>query len=241
MHLDPYLEHIPEIERRIEAMKPDAVVIGLGPTGYLMPWIRQRLLRDVRTFGVNDVFRIMPVDDLVIMDPPVRALDPTTDRFKHILASRPKRWWIYGPSWNDPRREAEMGKMFWHRQLPACVRDNVTPQEWRVWQPGEYPVKSGATGEEPDKYGFRISSTPPETTVMSPLGTITLAWMLGCRRIGVVGLDAIMADHPSAQFVGVANAFCRSIAKEARELGGLVCNLSPISSVTKLPTPYAYS
>ena len=237
MHIEPYLDQIPEIEARIATMKPDAIVMGLGPSSYLLPWVNQRLLIGVRRFGVNDVFRIMPVHDLVIMDPPLNWLDPNGERFQHIIKSRPDRWWIYPDAWKNEQREAEQGKPFWHKQLPACVRESVTVQPWRAYAPGELPTKEENGRQVVDKYGFNLFSDPPETTCMSPVGATTLAWKLGYRRIGVIGVDAFMSDHPSQRLGGMVNTFFRCIAKQAREAGGLICNLSPISQIHKLPAP----
>lgn len=242
MHIEPYLGLIPEIEERIALLKPDALIVGLGPTAYLMPWVNQGLLSNTRRFGVNDVFRIMPVDDLIILDQPIGCLHPSTDRFQHIVDSRPKRWWIYPQAWHDEVEEARYGWPFWHRQLPECVRSAVQVHQWRAFVPGEFPMKTDSEGRMvPDKYGFELVSDPPQTTCMSPVGATTLAWKLGHRRIGVIGVDATTGGHPSRDpaLLGMVNMFMRCISRQAQAQGGLICNLSPISQVSKLPAPSA--
>jgi hypothetical protein len=241
MRIEPYLEHIPEIERRIRLLKPDAIVIGLGPTGWLTPWLNQALLENARRFGVHDVFRILPVDDLVIMDGPVEWLHERGDRFEWILKSRPKRWWFYDKAWKNDEIEQRTGTPYWHKHLPKCVHDSVHIQPWKVWVPGMMPTKVVDGNQVMNKDGFALDGEIPETTCMSPVGATTLAWHLGCRRIGVIGMDAIHADHPASRLAGMVNMAMRCFSKKATAAGGAIWNLSPISSITKFDPPSASS
>ena len=237
MRIEPYLEHIPEIERRLRLLEPDAIIIGCGPSAHLIPWMDQALLESPRRFGVHDVFKIAPVDDLIIMDPPINLLHDGTARFKTIIESRPKRWWVYPKAWSFEEREKQMGIPFWSKQLPPCVKKAVRVQDWHAWLPGQLPSKKEGNRMVPDKWGFNLEADPPETTCMSPAGATTLAWMLGCRRIGVIGMDANMVHHPSSAHASMVNMFMRCIAKQASERGGAIWNLSPISTITKFNPP----
>lgn len=238
MRVEPYLEHIPEIERRLRRLQPDALVVGLGPSAYLLPWIDQTLLQAPRRFGVHDVFRILPVDDLIVMDPPHNWLHESGSRFDWIIKSRPKRWWFYPKAWTDPAKEAQDGIPYWHKQLPPCVRGSVNIQDWEVFVPGQMPTRTDERGQVvPDKAGFRLDGPMPQTTSQSPVGATTLAWHLGCRRIGVIGMDAIHAHHPSMSNVGMVSMFMRCISQKAEEAGGAIWNLSPISGIRKFDPP----
>lgn len=238
MRIEPYLEHIPEIENRIRRLQPDAIVIGLGPSAHLLPWINQKLLQEPRRFGVHDVFRIIPVDDLVIMDPPRHALHEETARFKTIIESRPKRWWFYPTAWSNPDLEAATGIPFWHKHLPQCVRDSVKVQEWTNFEPQRWPMKTLPDGSKvPDKDLIALDGPLPITTSMSPVGATTLAWHLGCRRIGVIGLDAIQADHPSSLLVQPVTMVMKHLARRAEQAGGAIWQLSPFSAINRFDPP----
>lgn len=239
MRVEPYLEFIPEIERRLRLLQPDALVIGCGPSSYLLPWISQKLIAEPRRFGVHDVFRIVPVDDLIIMDPPRDWLNPNGDRFRVIIESRPKRWWFYPQSWTDPAREAHDGIPYWHKQMPECTRSAITIMNWQNFPPNRMPVKADrASGRHViDTDQFTLLADPPQTTSLSPVGATTLAWHLGCRRIGVIGMDANQSSHPSFRLVPTVNKFMGTVARQAETLGGAIWNLSPISRVTKFNPP----
>lgn len=238
MRIEPYVEHIPEIERRIRLLEPDAIVMGLGPSSWLLPWIDQKLLEKPRRFGVHDIFRILPVDDLIIMDPPHAWLGEAGERFKQILDSRPKRWWFYPKAWTHPEREQVNGTPFWHKHLPQCLRRSVAMMDWEVIPPNEPPVMTLEDGRKVrSKDGYKLDADPPQTTSMSPCGATTLAWHLGCRRIGVIGLDCTMREHPSYQGIPGVTMFMKFMAMQAEQAGGAIWNLSPISNIRKFDPP----
>lgn len=237
MRIEPYLHLIPEIEDRIRRLDPDAIVIGLGPSAHLLPWIDQELLQKPRRFGVHDVFRILPVDDLIVMDPPKDWLHEDGERFKTIINSRPKRWWFYPTAWDNPQGEAQLGIPFWKRHMPPCVLPVVKVLKWENFEPGRMPTKIVDGQPTVDKDGFVLDGPLPQTTCMSPVGATTLAWHLGCRRIGVIGMDAVMASHPSHAHVDMVSIFMRCIHRKAQAAGGAIWNLSPISQVRKFDPP----
>lgn len=222
MRIDGYLQHIPEIERRLRALDPDAIVLGLGPSAWLLPWIDQSLLSGVRRFGVHDVFRLMPVDDLVIMDPPVKDLHPDNGRHQVILGSRPRRIWVHATQWETGPKEESMGVPMWDRCLPACMKPIVRVLKWQAFHPRDEKVK---------KDMFRVDADPPQTMAMSPIAAATLAWREGCRRIGIIGMDSMPNHHHTHGFAPQCTMFLKVLARQAQERGGQIAQLSPISSL----------
>lgn len=229
MRIDRYLQHIPEIERRLRLLQPDAIVYGLGPSAWLMPWVDQSLLQGVRRFGVNDIFRLTAVEDLIVMDQPIGPLHPDNERFAVIAGSRPRRLWIYTDAWITPpevlKKRPYLEGYEWKAHLPAPLHSIVRLVPWRVFPPG-VPCS---------KFDFRLAVDPPQTTSVSPVGAMTLAWNQGCRRIGVIGMDMMQGHHHSHDHVQLVDLFCKRLAMEARDLGGALVNLSPISAITRLP------
>lgn len=213
MNVSPYLQHVPDIEKSIVDNKLDSLVCGMGPTAWLLPYIDRKLLNDLRLWGAHDACRIMPMDDLVVMDTPTNALHPDTTRHKHIVQARPKRVWIYHKAYQA-----------WKKLLSESM-DKVTESVvWAVWQPNSLP---------PDP---RFKLVPPEgkdlhTIAVSPTGTTTLAWREGCRRIGVIGVDMVKGHHHTYQWSAGVSRFFAKCAEHAHGLGGCVTNLSPITSL----------
>lgn len=239
MRIDGYLEHIPEIERRLSVLRPDAIVIGLGPSAHLLPWIDQRLLLGVRRWGVNDVFRVLPVDDLLVLDAPNGELTPPIPelypehmqnrpeiglRHKWIVTSRPQRLWIYEPHWQTKRQDNPL----WDQFIPACLHGIVRPQPFKVFYPGDPTTQ---------KSDFALVTDPPQTSCISPIGAITLAWKEGARRIGLIGADCMPGNHHSNKHSMLLNIMLKSFARQAQELGGQIAQLSPFSALSKLPAP----
>ena len=207
-----YFQHIPAVEDLIRALRPDAIVCGMGPTAWLLPWLDQALLRDVRFFGAHDGCMLRPggMDDLVLLDGPWNELHPGTIRFQRIIESRPKRIWIY------EKRLAD-----WTKHLHDCTKNIRQPQKWVVWQPDRVPRDAK----------FKLEADPPHTTSISPTGTTTLAWKLGCRRIGVIGVEMIRGTHRVAKFGPLVDRFMLTMAQQAHERGGAIWNLSPITAL----------
>lgn len=231
MKIDRYLQHVPEIERRIAELKPDALVFGMGPTAWLLPWIDQTLLRNVRLWTCHDGCRTFQAHDLVLMDSAVRALNPCTDRFANIVASRPQRIWCYPAAWKS-----------WKEHLDKAVLGICTVQPFQVWHPACHPkmlkgVKLDRK-EEVEKVvdGKKVrvaTDTPcPDTIAISPTGMTTLAWAQGARRIGVLGVD-MLQDHGHTSWGArdQVDYFFARVAHLAHDQGGQVANLSPITSL----------
>ena len=230
MKIDGYLHLLPEIEASLRHHQLDAIVWGMGPTGWLLPWVNQSLLRGVRLWTCHDGCRIMPAHDVVVMDAPVRALHPDTSRYQEILRSRPQRFWVYNRAWEI--QKVRVGGVtenveVWKKHLPKAVHEIVNVQNWRVWNPELPPkiVKPVLGHRTGDGKAF------PDTMLISPTGTVTLAWEQGARRIGVIGVDMMKDHHHTYANAPQVDAFFCCIAKQAEEQGGLIVNLSPVTSL----------
>lgn len=206
-----YLHLLPVIQERIELAKLDCIVLGLGPTAWLYNWMPPELFAGKRLFGAHDAERITRVHDLVILDQPVNELNEDSDRHHKILESRPDRLWIHHE--NSAR---------WLDLLDPEVKKVATLVRFKVW-PGR-----ATSGNEPFALG-----DPPQTYAVSPTGCTTLAWAQGCRRIGVLGADMIAGHHHSAAYAHQVDCFFTRICKQADAAGGLILNLSPITSLQR--------
>ena len=213
MNVTNYLHHIPEIEKRIVDHKLDSIVVGMGPTAWLLPYIQRKILNKCRLWGVHDGCRIMPMDDLVIMDSPQNALHADTTRHQHIINARPKRIWIYGPAYD-----------IWRPLLSESMQSVTERVEWAVWNPDALPPEPRFKLERPPEGEMH-------TIAISPTGTTTLAWREGCRRIGVIGVDMMKGHHHTYGWSGAVGRFFRICAEHAYERGGWIQNLSPITSL----------
>jgi hypothetical protein len=213
VNIDGYMQHVPRIEEWLAEHRLDALVCGLGPTAHLLPWVDQKLLAGIRTWGCHDAFRVMPMDDLVIMDNPSMNLNPDTSRYKHIVEARPKRLWIYDR--NAPNWKGHLAKSM------ASVTQTVS---YAVCRPDQVPANL-------DKLKFQIDADPMHTTSISPTGMTSLAWREGCRRIGVIGVDMMKGFHDTYRWWPVVDTFFRKVATQAHDLGGCIVNLSPITSL----------
>jgi hypothetical protein len=221
------LQHVPEIERRIQELEPDALVMGMGPTAWLLPWIDRRLLVNVRIWGCHDAARIYPIDDLVLMDPPIRGLHPDTSRYRHVVDARPKRLWVHRPAWGDTR---DPNPSQWASHIHSKVWGVCRAIEFAVWDPEAPPdlIKP--------KLGRRHKQTGephPDTVAVSPTGATCLAWDQGARRIGVIGADMMRDHHHTYKMRHVVDQFFCEIGRIAHEKGGRIANLSPVTSLTR--------
>lgn len=211
MNLSLFPGALDEIERRIRELQPHAIVLGLGPSAWFMPQVDRKLLEGVRVWGMNDSFRIMPTDDLVVMDLPQRMLHPATVRGKAIVESRPKRLWLYCKHsliWKDV-----LDKDTWDEH---CEFD-LTQYNWQ---------KSVKAGIAP-----RLTDDPPAHILQSPTGITSLAWQQGARRIGVIGCDLLPGHHVQSHLEPAISWFFSHLSAQAALLGGRIVNLSPISQV----------
>lgn len=205
-----YLQHIPKVEQMLAALRPDAIVCGMGPTAWLLPWIDQSLLSGVRLFGAHDGCSIMPMDDLMLMDGPKNELHPGSIRHQRIVESRPKRLWIY-----------EKIVAHWDAFLAPATKSIRTSVQLAVWHPQRTPPNSK----------FKLEKDPIQTVAISPTGTTTLAWQQGCRRIAVIGVEMRKGEHKTCVYGRLVDGFFCAIAQQAKELGGAIWNVSPITAL----------
>lgn len=227
MNIENYLRFVPDIEQSIVDSKMDSLVVGMGPTAWLLPWISTRLLSKLRVWGAHDAWRIYPTEDLVLFDCPMnsRRLHLAGDPLKYIINSRPKRLWIYEGNYKS-----------YEPLLHYPVESVTTRVPMFVWHNPKHRAK------RPDTDKFSLESDPVETIYISPTGMTTLAWREGCRRIGILGVE-MNRDHESHQWrVPVDKFFC-DMADQAHQKGGLIKNLSPITALERFRswTPSASS
>jgi hypothetical protein len=214
VNIAPYVQHVPTIEALIREHRIDTLVAGLGPTAWLLPWLDQSMIRTMRTFGCHDCFRIMPFDDVILMDGPKNWLHPDNYRGEAVLKARPKRFWAFQPI-----------VAHWKSVLPPAVHSILQPVDWGVWN--YQAINPHGLGKHP----FKLVDQKPQTMAISPTGMTTLAWREGCRRIGVIGVDLMKGHHHMHSARPWVDAFFMRMAKQADELGGCVINLSPITSL----------
>lgn len=212
MNLTSYLHLIEPIEREIVDLKLDSLVCGLGPTAWLLRYMDRKITSPLRIWGAHDFERIMPCDDLVILDAPHTALGPDTKRYEVIVNSRPKRLWIF-------KGHANAWKSHLHESMAKVTE--IVP--WAVWIPQRTAPHAN----------FKLEAKPNlHTIAISPTGTTTLAWREGCRRIGVLGVDMVQGGHHTYCWHRHVDGFFTKVAGQAQEQGGLIAQLSPISSLT---------
>jgi hypothetical protein len=211
-----YLGHIPAIEAKIRDLGIDTIVCGMGPTAWLLPWMDQKLVADLHLFGCHDAFRIMAMPDLILMDGPRHDLHVQNFRGAAILASRPKRLWIYEPDYKN-----------WLAVLPPQMHSIAKSVNWGVWK------RHNFNPQDPYKTKFKLVDDRPHTTTISPTGATTLAWREGRRRIGILGVDLMKGHHHMFQMWPLIDAFFLRMAQQAEEAGGLIVNLSPVTTLKK--------
>lgn len=210
MNVGPYLHLIPQLEQEIEDHRLDSLICGMGPTAWLLRYMSRKVTQNLRLWGCHDGCRIMPMDDLVIMDSPINMLHPDTQRHMHIIESRPKRLWIYKNNYPP-----------WQPLLPKALADVTKVVDMGVWRPETTTPKAR----------FKLETNPVHTLAISPTGMTTLAWSQGCRRIGVIGADMMAGHHHTNKWVPIVDAFFTRCAEQAHEKGGVIVNLSPISAL----------
>lgn len=239
MNISRYQHLIPQIEDMLADLRPDALVMGLGPTAWLVPWVDQSLLTGVRLFGAHDAFRVLPVDDLILFDAPELALHPDCKRHEWIVNARPKRLWVLPRAWEmvqmrrlpDGTSQEEKRIPMWSQYIVPAVQKVMRLQDWAIWEPPQNippdRVRPKLDRKKPD------GSPLPDTLGISPTGCTTLAWTQGCRRIGVIGTDMMDGHHRSHALRHQCDAFFCRIAEQAHERGGVIRCLSPITSMER--------
>jgi hypothetical protein len=210
--IERFVAHMPKIEERIAMARLDCIVMGLGPTAWLMPHMRQSLFAGLRFVGAHDAFSIRPVHDLVVMDHPVEWLNPDSERHMRIVDSRPERFWMYEPA-----------ERAWRQYLPDTLKQRMQLLRLHDWDGPK------CTGLEP----FKLEADPIHTISVSPTGCTTLAWKLGARRIGVIGVDMMPGHHHTSDLALQVDCFFTAIARQAFDAGGLILNLSPVTSLKR--------
>jgi hypothetical protein len=214
-----FAQHIPEIEQRIRALKPHVIVCGLGPSAWLLPKVDQSLLDGVRIWGVNDFWKIAPCHDLTVMDGPQGELHPSRDRHQWIVKAAPQRWWFFHSAWPG-----------WKPKLPhAHESGRVTKFELTLWMPDKKPGMETVP---------MLQGRPYHHTMMSPIGSVAIAWGEGCRRIGILGMDLLPDHHRLSAHAKWVSWFLSQFAHQAGKLDGRIANLSPFSKL-KLYDPEA--
>ena len=217
MNINNHLRHVEGIERAIVDQKIDTLVLGLGPTAWLVPWIDRKVIRDIRLWGAHDIERITPVHDLVLFDSPARSnrLIVGTEAFDHIVNSRPDRLWLY-----------DGNAKLWQPHMHYCMENVTTVQSFFVWQ--NQKLLEG----EPHPERFLLEWNRPHTGYVSPIGCTTLAWKEGCRRIGVLGVEMDI-DHNTHGYRKIVDNYFTTMADQAHEKGGCIVNLSPITKLSQ--------
>ena len=219
MNVSNYLSFVPTIESWIAGSNLDAIVCGMGPSAWLLRYCNRKLFAHCRMFGVHDGCSIMPMDDLVLMDAPVAMLHPVTHRHSSIIDARPKRLWIMDWHYKE-----------WMKLLSPAVQPVATSVPWLVWGHHDVQIRPGESKPRLAGRKLRLGDDPPHTALISPTGTTTLAWNLGCRRIGVIGVDLQPDQHHMFQQHKRIDKFFCIVAGQAHEQGGLIRNLSPITT-----------
>jgi hypothetical protein len=218
MNVTNHWRLIPEIEKQIVDLRLDALVLGLGPTAHLLPWIDRKVLRDIRIWGAHDGERVgVHINDLVLIDSPVESkrLRVGGDALPYVVNARPERLWVYEPFY--PR---------WQPHLHECMLSVTTLVPMHVWHDPKNIRKDWA-----DHVSLGVE--PIQTMLISPAGVTALAWREGCRRIGVIGVDLRPWEHNQSHRAPFLDKFFHRFAQQAHEKGGLIANLSPISSLVK--------
>lgn len=216
MDLGNYYRYVEGIEREIVDQKLDSLVIGLGPTGWLVPWLDRKITSGLRLWGAHDIARITEVDDLVIMDSPIASprLKIGTEALKYCVEARPKRLWLY-------KRNAKTWRPHIHKAMDS-VKQEV---DFFVYQ----NAKLNEGEENPEKFPL-LEWNRPMTGLISPTGMTTLAWREGCRRIGIIGVEMDL-DHNTHAYRKQCDGWFVDLAEQAHEKGGVICNLSPVSQL----------
>lgn len=223
---------IPIINMAIAAHRLDAIVFGLGPTAQLLPYLDQSYVRDCRLVTSHDGGQIIPVDDVLILDPPERALAVDGPRFAAIHACRPKRIFVLSERF-----------AVWKEVLHPAVHAIMQALYMKVHSPTAEPGQIATLGPEfITAATFPLEDELPHTGLISPVAAITHSWRSNGRRIGVLGVDMLPGQHHTGHpfYVDMVDKIMCVLAEQAEAAGGCIVNLSPITSLKNFATRSRY-
>ena len=220
MNVTNLLPHAAKIEQQIREERLDAIVYGLGPSAWLIPWLDSKLLQSVELWSAHDAQRIITPDHLLLVDSPSRTarLKVGTDAYEAVLATRPGKIWVN--SWYTDE---------WDRHLHFSVKSIVETVHFWVWTHEHKNRK-----QDPKPKQWAMGGQDPHCGFISPLASATLAWREGRRRIGVLGVDMGPEHNTHSMLKYVDNAF-KMLANSAHEQGGCCINLSPVTYLKHFP------
>ena len=215
MDVRNHLRHVYDIEKAIVDNKLDSLVLGLGPTAWLVPWMDRKVISKLRLWGAHDIHRVIPVDDLVLFDSPNHSnrLRQGTEALKWVVESRPDRLWLYSGN-----------AKAWRPHLHHCMASVTRVEEFFVWQNPKFKK------DEARPKRFELEWPRMHTGFVSPVGCTTLAWREGCRRIGILGVE-MDSDHNTHTHRPHVDKFFVEMATQAHAKGGCVLNLSPVTTL----------
>ena len=202
-----------QIQAKVDELDPHAIVTGLGESCKAL--LDLKLRPHVRVYGVNDVFKITPVHDLVVIDPPLGALDRLWDRYTHIARSSPERLWLYYPNWH-----------LWKWHLKPRFHDKMRRIDLRLMDMDQITPESSPP---------MLAKHPFDHMAISPACATLLAWQQGARRIGILGVDLIPGNHHMAENRHKLSWYFSHLAFQAQQLHGAITNLCPWSHLKISP------
>lgn len=162
---------------------------------------------DVVTIGVNDVARHRRCDYVLVMDRPETFGE---ERLRHIR--------------QPPRRRYVFGGGYAHFWEDLAAEDDI-------WA-NICPIQSGSAVPPWHDQGYQIHKHS-----VSPITATSLAGLMGCRDVGVIGVDLV--DHPritDPDHVAEIGRGFGVLSAWMDEAGYRVVNLSPRSAITSLPS-----
>ena len=167
--------------------------------------VKAELLKQFITIGVNDVSKFFDPDYLVVLD---KALRFTPIRKGFIENTNARVAYVCHPKdWEFKNSEMRINKL----ETEKFTRSSIT--EWVE----------------------KIDAGPIPHYLTSPFAAIGLAYQLGAKRIGVIGMDLLPTHHMGRH----AGAINRELAKYRRVLEQKGVSLFNCSNIARLPgLPY---
>jgi len=122
------------------------------------------------------------------------------------------------------------------RRETICTTGALT-----IWTTPEWPCfktdqrrRKITTLRFDNKSSFNIDRDIPHFRT-SPIAGIGLAYRLGAKRIGVIGMD-LLPDHHMHKYANIINEQLKKLAKMLLLKGTILVNLSPIANLYSLPS-----